>query len=801
MNKRSFASVATALLSITALLILLALMAWTSADAPTPARAAPLLAVPTVTGVAPTSAPNDLDTPLVVTGTGFTTSTLVLLGDDPLPSGEVGWVSATVLTATVPWGTEPGVYTVTVFNPGEGSGSRPNAFTVTQGLGVWTTNGPYGGHISQIRIHPDTPTTVYAVALQMGVFVSYDGGANWQPFLMEGIGEGIEFDAQDRDIMYLGSGRRTMDGGQTWETLTIHTPIPFKGWAYHLTADPLQAGRLYAAANTPHPELKGGILRSDNYGEYGSWITLTEGISDTQFTVIAVHPADNDTLLAGTESGNLYYSLNGGQDWHWATQIEETVSRLFFNPYEPLEAWATACREDSRSPWLHKSTNLTTWTPIDIDPGQTQGSNGWSLGFLPDKIWAGAWGVYTSTNGGDSWTPVPDPAGAMSLDVHPDRPQEIYFGEFTNGVFKSADGGNTWQETNQGLAGVNPSSVLVAPDDLQTIYVKIDPGLFKSENGGQSWRSLNFGGGGFPARTKLAIDPFQPNRLYFGHGCPDSTCLWISDDGGESWTVVTVTLPAAYASWGGGFWTLAPHPGVPGQIFAGVQVGPPEDFWDQSEGLFYSSNDYGVTWNHIGPTQPISPVREIAFDSQNPNLIYIATQGSGLWKSTDGGQSWVATPSPAGLKFIETVATHPEIGETVYVGAGDGLGGPDCGVYVSDDAGETWTFLSFGIGGQLLFSPTMPPTLYGGEASGQFWGLVRSTDGGQTWQRMVDAPYPISLATGTDGERVVLYIGTPGGMVQVTLEDVLRGAGVYRWTSRLPTARVYLPLVCRGYAP
>jgi hypothetical protein len=67
MNKRTFAPVVTAVLSMTALLILLSLMAQAGPDAPRPAQAAPLLAVPTVTEVDPSSAPNDLDTPIVIT--------------------------------------------------------------------------------------------------------------------------------------------------------------------------------------------------------------------------------------------------------------------------------------------------------------------------------------------------------------------------------------------------------------------------------------------------------------------------------------------------------------------------------------------------------------------------------------------------------------------------------------------------------------------------------------------------------------------------------------------------------------
>jgi len=80
--------------------------------------------------------------------------------------------------------------------------------------------------------------------------------------------------------------------------------------------------------------------------------------------------------------------------------------------------------------------------------------------------------------------------------------------------------------------------------------------------------------------------------------------------------------------------------------------------------------------------------------------------------------------------------------------------------------------------------------------------LTLARDAGlRQWELIEDMPQATSLATATDGERVVVYVGTPGGVVQIDQDDVLRGAGVYRWTSRLPTARLYLPLVCKECAP
>ena len=215
--------------------------------------------------------------------------------------------------------------------------------------------------------------------------------------------------------------------------------------------------------------------------------------------------------------------------------------------------------------------------------------------------------------------------------------------------------------------------------------------------------------------------------------------------------------------------------------------------------MVYASDDYGRTWTHMGPSQPISLVIDIAYDAVDPNLVYMATRGSGLWKSTDGGTTWQAVTGPGGRSEITEIAPHPTIsGYLVVTAAGVG----ECGLYSSQDAGEAWTLLHPNVNNPVVFAPTVPPVLYGNVASSQQWGLIRSTDGGLTWELVEGMSQSTRLATATDGERVVLYVGSPGGMVaQVGLDDVLLGAGVYRWTSRLPTARVYLPLILRGYGP
>jgi photosystem II stability/assembly factor-like uncharacterized protein len=233
---------------------------------------------------------------------------------------------------------------------------------------------------------------------------------------------------------------------------------------------------------------------------------------------------------------------------------------------------------------------------------------------------------------------------AAAIAILPDDPQTIYVGtDF--GVEKSIDGGATWQEVNDGLAALVPWAVAVSPDDPDTVYVKTWQDVFLSYTGGNSWQALGHRTYVAPYGTLLATDPFTGTYLYLGDECQDQFCVDVSRDGGATWAIVTATLPTAYAGWSSGSFNITPSPHTPGQILAGVSLSPPgfNDYTDLS-GVFYRSDDYGASWRYITLTQTISRVTEIAYDAFDPDLIYAATAGTGLWRSTDGGEHWLLVP-------------------------------------------------------------------------------------------------------------------------------------------------------------
>jgi hypothetical protein len=215
-----------------------------------------------------------------------------------------------------------------------------------------------------------------------------------------------------------------------------------------------------------------------------------------------------------------------------------------------------------------------------------------------------------------------------------------------------------------------------------------------------------------------------------------------------------------------------------------------------------------------------SRVEAIACDAFDANLVYAGTSGAGLWRSTDVGATWQAI-SIAGVLppvGIASIATHPNISHTVYVRLYSMAAGPnpEGQLFVSQDAGVSWTELQDTFTGALLhFAPPRPNMPSYALYTACDHGLCRSlgvTGANVAWQRVEGAPRPSALASGTDGERVIVYVGSPGGIVSAVTgtlalnaaspstipgRGVVLSGGVYRYTSLQTENRVYLPLIWR----
>lgn len=803
--KNRFLAMAAVLLCAAGLLVAFYLLGPPAADGTRTVLAAPAAA--TVTQVDPLHAPNDLDVSIVITGTGFAPGAAASLGATPLH--DVTWLSDTSLTAVVPWGITPDVYTVTVENSDGQTGSLPGAFTVTQGIGVWNATELYGGATHQVVVHPQTQSTVYAVSEDVGMFRSDDGAATWT--LKVAGGEygtrNLAIDPSSPEVVYLYQPfdlYRSDDGGDTWTPLNAPGDIPFP--------HPADTGTVFVSNRW---EGQSGLWKSEDYGQ--TWLTATKGLTDTRINNLVFDPVDPSTIYVGTEQGNLFMSSDGGATWGFLAQPLEYIQALAINPRGDHELWVSNCCF-CQPPMTLRSTDAghTTWEAVPAPVGSMTLR---SIEFAPDE-WGAAyaqrvfvsdcWGaVERSDDNGASWMSVsPQPGESHDgLGLDPTDPSVLYATGSKQGIYKTTDEAASWSVANEGLTAVVPEHLTTIAGQPDALYAVTDLGLMKGTDGGAAWQTLPVGGG----VNFVVTDPFTPDRVYAAGdvGMGEDLPVYISEDGGQNWpTTGYLPTPPEYDGYAHLDPIIEPGPSLPGVLLAGVRHWV-IDLGGAEAGSLYRSENAGLTWAEVDLGQEISPVQDIAFDVVSPTIVYVATSGdawddgSGLWRSADSGTTWQQVgASIAEMDEARSIAVEPRPPYRVFVLTSSR-------VYVSPDRGLTWTQTNIQHGAieSLLSSHDLPHSILYMSSS---LGLFRSIDGGDSWTRATGplGHVPVySLAEAVTDDRSILYAGTVGGVVenglaanQTSIASMLVDAGVYRYTTRLDWS-VYLPIVVKGRIP
>ena len=772
-----------------------------------PAWAAAPEAEPTIIEVDPSSAPNDLETFIVITGTGFEDGADAHLEGTSL--NDVSWVNDKRLEATVPWGMDPGIYDLVVVNPGGESDNLPDAFTVTQGIGVWSAGELYGGRVEQLVVNPLTPTTVYAASIDTGVFRSRDGAGSWSLKIAGPgyISRKLAIDPLSPNRLYMfdtfGFGRSD-DEGDTWTPLEMPGPLSaLQAYPHHIIS-----GTVFASNHF----LDGcGFWKSADAGQ--TWITITQstGLTDTCVTTVAFHPTDPQTMVAGSEE--LFRSSDGGETWAYASGHHPFV--MAFNPFGKHELWLS---HDA----TYESTNAqySEWAPVGDPVGSRQLRD---IEFAP-ITWGGTYSgtvfvadsegnAFKSADGGDTWEPFGPEAHVLDFGLHPTDPDIIYASSFCGGVYETIDGGTTWQQVNQGLTAMAPYELATVPSQPDLVYAVVAgcEGIFEGTRGGDTWQFLPVAGASVEAESCMLVDPHDPTRLYrSGYGA-----IYRTDDAGQTWPL-SGTLPPPDTCLGNARilpTVVRADPNQAGTLLAGTAIHCNTLIGWTEIGDIYRSTDSGMTWTTtLTSSQVIRPISDLAHDHLTPTIAYAGTRwsgdlGSGMLRSLDGGQSWQSVAGGM-LQFqdaIRSIAAEPAPHSRVFVGISSRSADEHC-LYFSEDQGESWEKpdapLNHGLD-VLLFAPGDPPVLYAATPE-----LLHSSDGAHSWTRAagVLGQVPIYALAAVEAEgRVVLYAGTTGGYVeggaagassQVNAEGTLVNAGVYRYTT-LRSWRVYLPLIVR----
>jgi photosystem II stability/assembly factor-like uncharacterized protein len=340
-----------------------------------------------------------------------------------------------------------------------------------------------------------------------------------------------------------------------------------------------------------------------------------------------------------------------------------------------------------------------------------------------------AGGVWRTTNGGHSWTPLFDKEPISSVGaiaIADSNPNVIYVGSgeacirgnisYGNGVYKSTDGGKTW--TNVGLKDTQHiGALIVHPRNPDIVYVaalghaygpNADRGVYRTIDGGKNWEKVLYKDDHTGA-IDIVFDPHNPNvllaALYQVQRTP-----WSLESGG------------------------------PGS------------------GL-YKSADAGTTWKHLeGKGLPASLMGRIGVsvsgaDSNRVYALIEAKDASGLYRSDDGGDSWTKVNDDQRLTQRAWYFTHifadPKSVDTVYM--------LNTGMFRSTDGGKTLTLLPVPHGDHhgLWIDPTDPRRMINGNDG----GATITVDGGKTWTTQYNQPTAQFYHVATDNQFLYYVYG------------------------------------------
>jgi len=416
-------------------------------------------------------------------------------------------------------------------------------------------------------------------------------------------------------------------------------------------------------------------------------------------------------------------------------------------------------------------------------------------------VGAASGGVFRSVNNGVTWEPVLDRyANTLSVGdiaIAPSDPNVIWVGmgepnsrqssTWGDGVYRSLDGGTTWQ--HMGLRETQTiGRIVIHPRDANTVFVAAlghlwgpneQRGLFRTKDGGKNWQRVlgvddNTGAVdvalGRDGRTLVAAT-YQRRRRAFGFaGSGPGSGLWRSLDGGDTWERLTANgLPA----------------GDLGRIGVAIAASEPDIIYaviESRNGGVFRSNDRGRTWARQSSTnQRASYYSQIRVDPNDANQVWLLA--TSIFSSVDGGKTFV-------VDSTSQTRVHPDH-HALWIDPNDSkhmLLGNDGGFYVTYDRAQHWQFIDNLPVSQfydVAVDGRDPYWIYGGAQDNGQWAIPSRTfsRGGMTNSDVINTGYADGFQAAVD-QRDPRFVYTESQSGRLYLIDMVTREE--RWITPYP---------------
>lgn len=654
------------------------------------------------------------------------------------------------------------------------------------------TGGPLGGLINTIEMDPVDPDTMYIGGVG-GIYKTTSSGDNWMQqtnfFSTYGTVDALLVDPNVPSTVYAESGRlfKSLDAGETWFSLFEGNPVNC------VAMDPENPNQLLLG------DVDGKIWISTDGGS--TWQNISSNYPGYSIKALAFGGVNElwigTAILNGTGNGYIYHSVDNGKTWHPIDMSQAETSEIhsiFVDPHDRGVVYVGL--RDIHNEMFDAQEDIYLLKTSDA------GKN-WQVLHLPhtdamvniigstshdSTIYLGTGGYFfSSSDAGQTWNDV-SPLGRngdmYDIAVDPDDPDNLYLPRRAYGIVRSSNGGKEWTPINQGLLNTTISLIALGDASGSTIYVTSvnGEGTYKSTDSGSTWENITFDGITHPWADEIAVSPVDPQTIW---EVADVGEVFISTNGGETWTKSVDTYGAGFRA---------------GTISASaVSPSNSDVIYTLKSGFgIYKSENRGLSWSFLHQSE-VDYTYSLAVNPTNPDIIFSGDtpkpfqDRARVQRSSDGGATWSTVLTVPNSSAITSVAIDPQDSNTVYAGSTGESENGGGQIYQSTDNGGTWTalnphFTMLTVWGQpqLVGDPNDPSVVY---AATWLAGTWKSTDAGQSWMKLENAPLSVTSLSIDPSNTDVIYAAS---RTAPQLWKSMDGGSTWKVTADFSSDRAFL---------